>query len=265
MSFSVKKENGALIFNDLGGYQSRNPSTIWCIKEADKRYNWKDFKECKMDTNDNYDGAGCSYIKNNFVNLIPDFVFHSWPQAGINDYDSFTKEIDSAGLKKYEINKVGWIGCTDTNFRRKHLMDIGNNRNDLFDIFHMNWFHSGNELLGSTHYIYTPELVKKYSLLIDIEGAGPYSARLKTLLWSHRPLLLVDRPGKEFFFEYLKEWEHYIPVKRDLSDLVEKTLWCLNNYDKASIIAENAYQFSKQYLTRDACYKQWDSIITRLP
>ena len=33
---------------------------------------------------------------------------------------------------------------------------------------------------------------------------------------------------------------HYIPVNRDLSDLIEKTQWCLDNYEKAVQIAENA-------------------------
>ena len=72
------------------------------------------------------------------------------------------------------------------------------------------------------------------------------------------PCLILD------FFEYLKEWIHYIPVKRDLSDLVEKTTWCLTNYTKALQIAENAYAFSKTYLTRDACYKKWNDVINHL-
>ena len=120
--------------------------------------------------------------------------------------------------------------------------------------------NKGSILLDSTKYISTIDLVKKYSILIDIEGCG-YSGRLKHLLWSHRPVLLVDRIHKEYFFEYLKEWEHYIPVKNDLSDLIEKTKWCMENYDKATVIAENAYQFSKLYLTRESCYKKWNNII----
>jgi len=59
----------------------------------------------------------------------------------------------------------------------------------------------------------------------------------------------------------LKEWEHYIPVKRDLSDVIEKTTWCLENYENALIIAENAFQFSKMYLTRQACYDKWNDVI----
>lgn len=262
MTFYVSKTNRKLIFKDSGGYETRNPSTFWCIQKADEKYNWNDFIDIKINTNDNYFGDECSYIKNNYKNLVPDFVFHSWPQVGINDYDEFVEEIDKAGLNNYEINKVGWIGNTNTNIMRKKLLEIGDRNKELFDIFDMVWIQSGNTRLNSSKYISTPKLVQTYSILIDIEGAGPYSARLKTLLWSHRPLLLVDRPGNEFFFEFLKEWEHYIPVKRDLTDLVEKTKWCLDNYDKALIIAENAFQFSKLYLTREACYKQWNNIIS---
>ena len=100
-------------------------------------------------------------------------------------------------------------------------------------------------------------------MLIDIEGFG-YSGRLKYLLWSHRPVLLVDRPHKEFFFEFLKEWEHYIPVKRDLSDLLEKTKWCLDHCEESQAIAENAFQFSKIHLTRDACFDKWNEIVATL-
>ena len=52
MSFTVSKINGLLIFNDNGCYETRNPSTIWCIKEADKIYNWNDFNEIKIFTED---------------------------------------------------------------------------------------------------------------------------------------------------------------------------------------------------------------------
>ena len=262
MSFSISKQNGKLIYRNFKEIQSRNPATFWCIQKADQIYNWNDFPEIRIFTEDNEDdNYHYSYTKkDSYNNLVPDFTFHSWPEAGINDDDEFVKEISIAGLNKYEINKVGWIGNTYTNFRRKQMLEIGNNNKELFDIFDMTWFHSGSIKLGSTRYISTPDLVKKYSILIDIEGNG-YSGRLKHLLWSHRPLLLVDRPHKEFFFEFLIAWEHYIPVKRDLTDLIEKTKWCLNNYDKALIIAENAFQFSKLYLTRDACYDKWNNII----
>jgi hypothetical protein len=262
MSFCVSKINSKLIFKDLGGYETRNPSTFWCIQKADEKYNWNDFNEIVIHTGDYEENKNnYTYSKNDsYNNLVPDFNFHSWPQVGIDDYEKTVKEINNAGLNNYEINKVGWIGNKNTNNMREKLIEIGDKNKELFDIFEMNWINSGNMRLNSSKYISTPELVEKYSILIDIEGVG-YSGRLKFLLWSHRPLLLVDRPHKEFFFEFLKEWEHYIPVKRDLSDLIEKTKWCLDNYDKALIISENAFNFSKLYLTRDACYDKWNSII----
>ena len=264
MSFIVSKTNGILKFHDLGGFQTRNPSTIWCIQSADKIYNWKDFNEIKIHTEDSESSSDCyTYSKcNNYQRLVPDFNFHSWPQVGIDDYESFVKEIGDAGLTNFKINKVGWIGNSNTHRIRKMLLQIGNNHKQLFDFFDCgNWSNiNGSIRLKNNMYISTPDLVKNYSILIDIEGNG-YSGRLKHLLWSHRPLLLVDRPHKEYFFRFLKEWEHYIPVKRDLSDLVIKTQWCLENYAKALQIAENAYNFSQMYLTREACYQQWNNII----
>ena len=265
MSFSVSKINNKLIFKDLGGYETRNPSTFWSLQKADEKYNWDDFNEIIIHTGD-YEQNNNHYTyskKDNYNNLVPDFNFHSWTQVGINDYDTCVKEIDNAGLTKYEINKVGWIGNKNTNIMRQKLLEIGNNNKELFDFFDMQWLPSNTNQLNSTKFISLPDLVNKYKILIDIEGIG-FSARLKYLLWSRRPVLLVDRPHKEYFFEYLKEWEHYIPVKRDLSDLIEKTQWIFNNYETALQIAENAYQFSKIYLTRDACYKQWDHLIKNI-
>ena len=142
---------------------------------------------------------------------------------------------------------------------------MGEENKELFDFFDCGnwWVNPDSVKLNNNKYISIPDLVETYSILLDIEGCG-YSGRLKHLLWSHRPVLLVDRIHREFFFKYLKPWVHYIPVKNDLSDLIEKTKWVIENYLDALIIAENAYRFSQQYLTREACYKQWDNIISNL-
>lgn len=264
--FTVSKKDGKLVFNDLGSCETRNPSTFWCIEKADEIYKWNDFNEIKIFTTD-YESSDDHYTyskQNTFNKLVPDFNFHSWPQVGIHDYEQFVNEIDVAGSNAFEINRVGWIGNAKLDIRKK-MLEIGNSHPELFDIQDMNFIKDDDDrrddvVLKADKFITTPELVKKYSILIDIEGNG-YSGRLKHLLWSHRPVLLVDRPHKEFFFEFLKEWEHYIPVKRDLTDLVEKTQWCMDNYEKSLEIAENAYNFSKTHLTREACYKKWNDII----
>ncbi len=263
MSFSVSKRGGQLQYKDYGGFALRNPSTIWCIQKADEIYKWGDFSQFVIHTGDyELNPEHYTYSKRHSYNkVVPDFNFHGWPEVGIDDYDATIAEIDAAGLQPYTLNKVGWIGNTRTHRNRTLMVNIGNQHPKICDFSDMNWINSNTTKLNSTKYMSLPDLVRIYSLLVDIEGNG-YSGRLKYLLWSHRPVLLVERPHKEYFFKYLVPWAHYIPVKNDLSDLIEKTNWCLENYQEALAIAERAYQFSKLHLTRDACYARWNELIT---
>jgi hypothetical protein len=265
--FTVKKENGKLIFHNFGGYETRNPSVIWCIERADEIYKWNDFDQIEINTSDSGVSDCYSFTKGgSFNRLVPDFNFHSWPQVGVDDYEKTIKEISEAGLFPAKKLKVGWIGSIETSDVRKKMFSIGEKNTNLFEIISMTWLWEKRSAdpnkpkLDATQYMSMCDLVKTYGILIDAEGYG-YSGRLKYLLWSRRPLLLIERPYAEFFNEYLKPWEHYIPVKRDLSDLIEKTKMCIRNYKAMCMIAEKAYQFSKKNLTRDACYRQWNKII----
>ena len=269
---TVRKHAGKLYFKDGGSWGSRNKSTIWIITEADKIYNWPDFPEIVVNTGDVGIDKYYAYSQiNSYDKVVPEFSFHAWPEVRIHDYTETVNEIDKFGMQPYITHKVGWIGNLETNHMRKRLYELGQSHKDIMDIIDMAWtnnhdvgrFPNRTIILNYTTYMSLPELVSQYSILIDIEGIG-YSARLKYLLWSHRPVIIVDRPHKEYFFEYLQPWIHYIPVKRDLSDLVENTRWIMDNYDKALEIAHNAYNFSKEYLTRETCYKQWNKVIQEL-
>ena len=50
-----------------------------------------------------------------------------------------------------------------------------------------------------------------------------------------------------WYSDKLVEYEHYVPVKHDLSDLIEKIEWCRNNDNKCKIISENAKKFYNTY------------------
>ena len=202
-----------------------------------------------------------------YDNLIPDFMFHSWVQAGINDYVETTQNLHKIGQFNCPIvSKVGWIGNVGTHYTRRVLFEMGKLNGDIMDIMDCgNWFKNENQnekllRLNCRNYMSLEDLTKKYKFLIDIQGAG-YSGRTKILLWSHRPLLIVERNPVEFFYKDLKPFLHYIPVKEDLSNLIEQVNWCFDNYEKALEIAENAYLFCTLNLTREACYKQIDKII----
>jgi len=256
-SFSVEKTNGKFKFVSNGGFQTRNSSTIWCIEQADAIYKWPDFKKIKIVTNDGYckerEFAFSTEKIGDFSTTVPDFNFRHWNEANIQDYETVTKEIYDAGSNSFEIDKVGWIGSLKTNPSRVYLHELGKIFPQELDI-----------MTNEQPYISLPDLVKRYSILIDVEGYG-YSGRLKYLLFSQRPLLLVERPHKEWFFEHLKPWVHYIPVQRDLSDLLLRVKWVKENYLSASHIAKAAADYAKHNCTREASFKQWNKIISNLP
>lgn len=262
-AFVVYKKDGILHFKDIRGFQSRNASTFKCIEEADKIYNWPDFS-LMIHTGDNCASQNYGYAKPRIYRLVPDFNFHAWPEVGINDYETTINEMTLAGSLPATTNKAGWVGNINTNNIRKKLLVYGIKYPTMFDIISTKWLPMNGEEINAINYVTMTDLVKKYSFLIDVEGYG-YSGRLKFLLWSQRPVLLVDRPYKEYFFKYLVAWTHYIPVKRDLSDLYFMTEWCLKNPSRVEEIARNALEFSKKYLTREACYAEWNNVIQTLP
>lgn len=52
----------------------------------------------------------------------------------------------------------------------------------------------------------------------------------------------------EFFYKELVPGLHYVPVKRDLSNLVDKINWARDHDDDALKIAQSARQFSRDNL-----------------
>lgn len=49
--------------------------------------------------------------------------------------------------------------------------------------------------------------------------------RYPYLMLGNSLVLKQDSPYYEHFYQALKPWKHYVPVKRNLSDLLEKIKW----------------------------------------
>ena len=68
----------------------------------------------------------------------------------------------------------------------------------------------------------------KYQLNID----GTVAAyRMPYLLAGDATVLKQDSEYYEHFYKDMTPWVHYVPFKRDLSDLEERIIW-LKNHDK---------------------------------
>ena len=187
---------------------------------------------------------------------IPDCFFHSWPSANIPSFEEMKKQIITASNLEPMYMKVGWVGNIYSpkpdvieHYTRPLLKSIGDIYPDIFDIIHL---MPNNRIIDEkiSGYISFPELVEKYQYLIDIGGNG-WSGRLKFLLFSKRPLLLVDRAYIEYFYNDLKPYVHYIPVKEDLSDLLQQTIWMINNRDACIEMAKRTFNYAMENFTTD--------------
>lgn len=93
----------------------------------------------------------------------------------------------------------------------------------------------------------------KYKFTLNIEGNSA-AYRYGSLFNLGFCILNVESKYKLWFEQWLIPYEHYIPIKHDLSDLVEKIEWCLSNDVKCKTISENANKFYKKYFNRDFIY-----------
>ena len=76
----------------------------------------------------------------------------------------------------------------------------------------------------------------QYRYQIDIDGnSNAWGFLVKLLMGSC--VLKVGSGWKQWYYDDLRPWEHYVPVKPDLSDLEERIAWCLDNDEGAQAIA----------------------------
>ena len=243
--------------DDFGGYETRHVSTIRLLTMAltIAKENIKNNFSVVINTSDYAEDntPHFAYAKSEDqtnVILIPDFIMDSWPVCGIDDYTATVNAMVEQSKGKIAYDKLFWIGNITTHKSRVTLCELAQIDNRIETIA-MDWQHNEFKVLKkqpSTTFISLPEHCR-YKYLIDIQGCG-YSGRTKILLFSGRPLFLVDRQWHEYFYKDIKPYTHYIPVKKDLSDLIEKLDWADNHQEEALKIAKNAQDYAINNLTR---------------
>lgn len=190
---------------------------------------------------------------------IPCPMFDHWKECKIKDYDTECLKISKKSKIPYTHNKILWIGQPSNKIREKFVKDYSNNPRVSAISLRSHWGHSTNIIKG---YISLPDHCK-YRYLIDLEGIG-YSARIKFLMNTRRPLFIQKRRFNEYWFYLLKEYKHYIPVANDLSDLDKQLKWADNNVSKCLQIAKNAANFAAKNLRKKDAIKRLSDILYKL-
>jgi hypothetical protein len=85
----------------------------------------------------------------------------------------------------------------------------------------------------------------KYRFQVDIDGNSSSWGFLPKLKMGSC-VLKVMSDWHQWYYHGLRPWEHYIPIKNDLSDLEERVAWCLDNDDGAREIAANGMKYANE-------------------
>nr|XP_022907429.1 KDEL motif-containing protein 1-like isoform X2 [Onthophagus taurus] len=143
--------------------------------------------------------------------------------------------------------KMFWRG-RDSNKNRLKLIDISRNHPDLFNVSLTNFFffRDQEEYYGKQEYISFYKFFDyKYQLLID----GTVSAYRSPYLLGGGSLVFKQKSMYyEHFYNELKPNIHYVSIEEDLSDLVEKIEWAINNDDEARKIGLEGQKFAVENL-----------------
>jgi hypothetical protein len=90
-----------------------------------------------------------------------------------------------------------------------------------------------------------------YKYILNIDGFVS-AFRLSSELSMNSVILIVKSEYKLWFSDLLIEYKHYVPIKSDLSNLIEQIKWCISNDKECKKIAQNSVDFYNKYLTKDA-------------
>ncbi|KAJ7728256.1 glycosyl transferase family 90-domain-containing protein [Mycena metata] len=155
-----------------------------------------------------------------------------------------------------KISKVYWRGMSNGGmiigqnyhlFARFKLVDICPEHPDLMDVA-ITRFAETLLRRGPREDLY------KYKYAMNVDGTT-FSGRFLGLLRSGS-LVFKSTLFEEYFNDWLRPFEHYIPVKADLSDLVQQIRWANDNPAEARLIQQRGMEVAKRVVTDDQndCY-----------
>ncbi|KAM9768624.1 protein O-glucosyltransferase 3 isoform 1-T1 [Dama dama] len=93
----------------------------------------------------------------------------------------------------------------------------------------------------------------KYKYQVNVDGTVA-AYRYPYLMLGDSLVLKQDSPYYEHFYMALKPWKHYIPIKRNLSDLLEKVEWAKENDEEAKKIAKEGQLTARDLLQPHRLY-----------
>jgi len=102
----------------------------------------------------------------------------------------------------------------------------------------------------------------RYKYLMDIDGNSNGWDRCFWGLLSNSALFKQVTDFSQWYYKALKPWVHFVPVKKDLSDLEEKIAWAKSHDGKVCAIAEEGRKVAQEIFRREAVFEYMRRLLT---
>jgi hypothetical protein len=191
-----------------------------------------------------------SFICSDWTNKIPTAVFRG--AATDCGYDESTSI-------RYLIHKISKDWENNNNYNDKNKIDNIKFLDVKIDAgITRLWF---NDIKLENDVLHYPKQIKiveriefinmsKYKYILNLDGSVT-AFRLSAELNYLSVILKVESEYYIWYSKYLEPYVHYIPIKKDFSDLAEKIKWLKENDKQAYQIALNAREFYKKYINKE--------------
>jgi len=170
------------------------------------------------------------------------------------------KKANHRVLWSKKIDKVFWRGSTTGGvFNKDNWRTFPRAILVLMSMKHPNWIDARftnlcqgaeevEEMEALKGEFVQPEDSLKYKYLIDVDGNTCTFPRLFWILASNSLLIKHDSPDVQWFYAALEPNVHYLPCKRDLSDLRKVISWARKNDKKCEQMMKNGKKFTETHL-----------------
>lgn len=203
-----------------------------------------------------------SYALSDRVIPIPDYKFYHSGYA-VDDRtlegDELLEELWKKEEQPWKDERAFWVGNISNSEARYRLKVMSERYPEKICV--KSFYVQGTNQSGLENYVEMKDF-SDYKYLIDVRGYG-WTDRVKLLLAMGRPLLLVDRPFVEYYYSLLEPMKNYVPIREDLSDLIEKIDYLDGHSDIYNSIVKNARMFTEEYFKRDEVLKTMANVIKR--
>jgi len=252
--FEVKCGSTKVLYNG-GGWQSRHDIMISAVREAVRLRPIKGTKRFYLFTGDNFPASslGTAWKLLTTVGsrketdiVIPDAYSFSWPEIGVSNFETYNAEMmqrsDYYSNSGQVLQKTYWRGALVGNPARTQFVDYVK-ESEGFDVIDIAK-GSFREMKESG----------EFSVLVDLPGQG-YSARLKHLLLSKRPVIVYPRTQWDWVTLRLEPNVHFPVSLASIDYLVSMCNAFNENSQAASFYSNEAFQATIDLMSHDRLYK----------